>query len=77
MSKLSQDELKSLRNRYLYCRRVLAQREADVSSAISEAERPYEYETMLEESAIELLDALKAAISVIDDMKLNNLLLNV
>ena len=44
----------------------------DVDYAINDAERPGEYEEVLESSAIELLEALKQSLDIIDILLCQN-----
>ena len=57
---------KDLIERYEKCKNVYAEMSSDVDYAINDAERPDEYERMLESSAIELLEALKQSLDIID-----------
>lgn len=59
---------KNLIERYENCKRVLAEMSSDVDYAINDAERPGEYERVLESSAIELLDALDESLKIVGEL---------
>ena len=61
-----------IEQRYKECQKVYAEMSSDVDYAINDAERPDEYERMLESSAIELLEALKQSLDIIDILLCQN-----
>jgi len=63
---------KDLIERYEKCKNVYAEMSSDVDYAINDAERPGEYERVLESSAIELLEALKQSLDIIDILLCQN-----
>lgn len=63
---------KDLIERYEKCKNVYAEMSSDVDYAINDAERPGEYEEVLESSAIELLEALKQSLDIIDILLCQN-----
>ena len=63
---------KDLIERYEKCKNVYAEMSSDVDYAINDAERPDEYERVLESSAIELLEALKQSLDIIDILLCQN-----
>ena len=63
---------KDLIERYEKCKNVYAEMSSDVDYAINDAERPGEYEEVLESSAIELLEALKQSLDIIDVLLCQN-----
>ena len=63
---------KDLIERYEKCKNVYAEMSSDVDYAINDAERPGEYEEVLESSAIELLEALKQSLEIIDVLLCQN-----
>jgi len=65
--KLSDEQAARLMQRYNFCKQKLAELDKDVDYAISEAERPYEYEVTLENAAIELIEVLEKALSLVED----------
>ena len=63
---------KDLIEHYQKCKNVYAEMSSDVDYAINDAERPDEYERVLESSAIELLEALKQSLEIIDVLLCQN-----
>ena len=58
-----------IEQRYKECQKVYAEMSSDVDYAINDAERPDEYERVL---AIELLEALKQSLDIIDILLCQN-----